>query len=84
LSEFVIRFLTRPGCQLCDDARPLVEDLVGRRGGVILELDIEQNEQLTSEFGMRIPVVLLADGSVVAEGLITRKELRKGLRRAKQ
>ena len=50
--------------------------------GVTLEvLDIETDDALLSEYGMRIPVVLGPDGEVLAEGLIERRTLRRALRK---
>ncbi len=74
------RFLIRPGCHLCDEARPVVEKEVARVGGTIDEIDIDVDDALTRDYGMRIPVLLGPDEVVLAEGIIEARPLRKTLR----
>jgi hypothetical protein len=81
LKYFVIEFLTRSGCHLCDEARPVVKKEVQRRGGVVEEVDIDGDDALTRDYGLRVPVVLGPDGVVLAEGVIEAKTLRRALRR---
>lgn len=80
LSHFVVVFLTRSGCHLCDDARPIVVREIGRAGGSMVETDIDEDDRLTRDYGMRIPVVLGSDGTVLDEGIIDGKRLRTALR----
>ena len=80
MSRFSVKFLVRVNCHLCDDARPIVDDEVGRAGGIVVEVDVDSDDVLVRDYGMRIPVVLAPDGSVLDEGLIDRKRLRKALR----
>ncbi|MEE8406708.1 MAG: glutaredoxin family protein [Acidimicrobiia bacterium] len=80
MSSFSVRFLTRPRCHLCDDARPLVEWAVGKAGVDLEEIDVDGDDPLLSLYGMRIPVVLGPDDEVIAEGVIVdRKALRKAI-----
>ena len=82
MSGFVVTFLTRQECGLCDQARPLVASAVGRLGGELVELDIDSEPDLARRFGNRIPVVLGPAESVVAEGLIDdERALRRSLKR---
>lgn len=76
----MFEFLTRPGCHLCDQARPLVLAEVARRGGSVREVDIDTDDRLIKEFGSRIPVLRAPGGELVAEGLIDRRSIRRGLR----
>ncbi len=65
-----IEFLTRPGCELCDDSLPrvrLVCRLLGRRLEVV---DITRQRELESEYHLRIPVLRNQSGEVLAEGSI--------------
>ncbi len=48
---------TRPGCHLCDVARETVLSLRARLGFAFDEVDIEADEELELEYGIRIPVV---------------------------
>jgi glutaredoxin len=48
---------TRPGCHLCDVARETVLGLRERLGFAFDEVDIEADEELELEYGIRIPVV---------------------------
>jgi glutaredoxin len=48
---------TRPACHLCDVARETVLSLRQRLAFVFDEIDIEADEELELEYGIRIPVV---------------------------
>ena len=48
---------TRPGCHLCDIAREAIASLQQRLGFSFDEIDIEDDEELELEYGIRIPVV---------------------------
>lgn len=69
-------FVTRHGCHLCDEALALVREL-----GVEPEIrDVDADAALHDLYDWRVPV-LLVDGSVVAEGRITREHLVKAVAR---
>lgn len=70
MSRFPILFLTRRGCHLCDDARPLVTRAAGLAGVPLNELDIDHEDTLLAAYGLRIPVILSGSGDVLAEGVI--------------
>ena len=80
MSRSTFKFLTRTSCPLCDEARPIVSTLITRIGGAVEEVDVDANEGYLGEFGLRIPVVLTPEGSVVAEGRIEKGALKRGLR----
>jgi glutaredoxin len=48
---------TRPGCHLCDVAREAVLSLRQRSGFAFDEIDIEGDDELELEYGIRIPVI---------------------------
>ena len=81
MNNSAFRFLIRAGCHLCDEARPIVEKAVGRVGGTIYEIDIDTDDALTRDYGIRVPVLLGAGDIVLAEGKIEAGPLRKTLRR---
>lgn len=48
---------SRPGCHLCDDAREVIEEVRQRHAFGFREVDIDEDEALTRDYGVRIPVV---------------------------
>ena len=59
-----VTLLTKPGCHLCDDARAVVEQVVGQVQDVTFEeLSILDDPVLNARYWDEIPVVLL-DGAV--------------------
>jgi glutaredoxin len=48
---------SRPGCHLCDVAREAILSQRDRLGFEFEEVDIEADEELELEYGIRIPVV---------------------------
>ena len=81
MNNSAFRFLIRPGCHLCDESRPIVEKAVARVGGTIDELDIDADDALTRDYGLRVPVLLGPGDIVLAEGRIEARPLRRALRR---
>ncbi|WP_026372676.1 glutaredoxin family protein [Agrococcus lahaulensis] len=55
-----ITLITKPGCHLCDDARPIVERVVAGFDEVTLtELSILDDAALAERYSDDIPVVLI-------------------------
>jgi Glutaredoxin-like domain (DUF836) len=81
LNNSPFRFLIRPGCHLCDEARAVVEQEVARVGGTIDEIDIDAEDALTRDYGLRVPVLLGPGDIVLAEGKIEARPLRRAMRR---
>jgi len=50
-------------------------------GGSIAEVDIDSDDGLTRDYGLRIPVLRAPGGEIVIEGVIEAGPLRKALRR---
>jgi thiol-disulfide isomerase/thioredoxin len=75
-----MKFLTRDGCHLCDEARPVVQRVARRLRVDVVEVDIDSDDDLTARYGLRIPVVLGDAGQVLGEGLIDARELRRAMR----
>ena len=48
---------SRPGCHLCDEARAVIEAERLRTPFDLDEVDIETDDELVKEYGIRIPVV---------------------------
>jgi hypothetical protein len=53
-------------------------------GGSVHEIDIDSDDLLLQEFGLRIPVLLGPDDRVLAEGNIDGRGLRRRLRRVRR
>jgi glutaredoxin len=65
---------SRPGCHLCDQARDVV---LGVRASIrfgFREIDIETDDELVREYGIRIPVVTV-DGREAFEIAVDAEEL---------
>ena len=56
----------RPGCHLCDDARAVIEAARAEVAFVFEEIDIESDDALVRDYGLRIPVVAV-DGDELFE-----------------
>jgi len=70
----------KPGCCLCDDAKPLVTAIGAEYGLRVYQIDILDNQQFYAAYRYRIPVVRYA-GIVLDEGRVTEAALRAALRR---
>ncbi|HWB88260.1 MAG TPA: glutaredoxin family protein [Acidimicrobiia bacterium] len=70
-----LRFLTRRGCHLCDDARPILARVARDLGVTVEEVDVDRDEALTRAYGLRVPIVLASHDRVVAEGVIDDRRL---------
>lgn len=64
---------------MCAETRPLVARMVSWVGATLVDVDVEADPETAVDFGLRIPVVRLADGPVLAEGNITAWPLLKSL-----
>lgn len=65
-----IEFVTRKGCQLCDEALPTVRSVASSLGVPVNLRDVDEDPAL-ADFTERVPVVLSASGQVLAEGEIS-------------
>jgi hypothetical protein len=63
----------RDGCHLCDDARVLLDEMLGSDG--YARVDIEADDALVLRYGFRVPVIGL-DGVDRLDAPITAPDLR--------
>jgi hypothetical protein len=63
----------RDGCHLCDDARVLLDEMLGSDG--YARVDVEADDALVLRYGFRVPVIGL-DGVDRLEAPITAPDLR--------
>jgi hypothetical protein len=73
-----VRLYSRPGCHLCDAAREVILLERARRPFVFEEVDIEGDDTLELEYGIRIPVVSI-DGEERFEIEVDPAEFRAAL-----
>jgi glutaredoxin len=64
---------SRSGCHLCDQARDLIVLVRARQPFAFEEVDIETNDDLLRDYGIRIPVVTV-DGEERFEITVDRGE----------
>jgi glutaredoxin len=71
-----VTLYSRPGCHLCDVARATIESQRGRTPFELVEIDIETDERLELDYGIRIPVVEI-DGVEAFEVEVDPRELER-------
>jgi len=76
----VLTFYTKPGCSLCDQGYPLVEELAERFGLEVRRVDIRSDPALVERHGQRIPVLEL-DGEELGWGRLSARALERNLAR---
>ncbi len=77
LSEMI--FYTRSGCHLCESALPHARraaKVLGRRLQIV---DIDIDDELVVEYGLRVPVLTTSGGRIIAEGSFKTAEIIRGL-----
>jgi glutaredoxin len=54
-----ITLYTRPGCHLCEDAKALIEPMLGEFGATLREVNIDEDAVLRHRYGTDIPVIFI-------------------------
>ena len=80
LEEQAIVIYGKPGCCLCDDAKPLVTALAVEFGLPVHVINVLDDATLALAYRYRVPVVHYR-GVVLDEGRVTATTLRDGLQR---
>ena len=62
-----LRLLSRSGCHLCEEMKGVVGPLVRTLGGTLEVVDVDSDPALAARWGNEIPVLLDAEGRVVAK-----------------
>ena len=70
----------KPGCQLCEEAREVVDRVRRRRPFELEEVDITRDPTLEARYRERIPVIAI-DGEEALELVIEASELERRLAR---
>lgn len=76
--EHIVIMYSRPRCHLCDDAREVLLAVREAVPFLFEEVDIDGDDSLVKEYGIRIPVVLV-DGQERFEYRVDAKALRESL-----
>lgn len=63
VTQHQVTLVGKPGCHLCDDARPIVAAVCGETGTPWQEVSILDDPVLADRYAEQIPVVLI-DGQV--------------------
>jgi glutaredoxin len=74
---------TRPGCQLCEEAKSVMEPLLGEFGATLREVNIDADTALRELYTNDVPVVLLGSRKV-AKHRVDAKQFRRQLADAKR
>jgi glutaredoxin len=69
----------RQGCHLCDEARAVIERVRASADFAFVEIDIERDDALVRDYGVRIPVVAV-DGEELFEISVDPGALRAAVR----
>jgi hypothetical protein len=72
----LLTLYSRPGCHLCDEMKAVVDRVTRGTPARIDIIDISNDRQLESRYGLEIPV-LLVDGRKAAKYRVTEDELRR-------
>ncbi|GAB3049477.1 glutaredoxin family protein [Sediminivirga luteola] len=54
-----VELLSRAGCHLCEEARPIVASAVRKHGVKLREVDVDSDPELRERYGDEVPVVLI-------------------------
>lgn len=58
-----ITLISGPNCHLCDQAKEMLFPLLEAKNIQLNELNVRDDIALFEQYGLRIPVVIFADGS---------------------
>jgi predicted DCC family thiol-disulfide oxidoreductase YuxK len=58
-----ITLISGPNCHLCDQAKEMLYPLLEANNIQLNELNVKDDAALFEQYGLRIPVVIFADGS---------------------
>jgi glutaredoxin len=54
-----VTLYTRPGCHLCEEAKALIEPMLGEFGATLREVNIDEDGVLRQRYGTDIPVIFI-------------------------
>ncbi|WML46975.1 glutaredoxin family protein [Neobacillus sp. PS3-34] len=78
MKQTVLTFYTRRRCPLCEKAKSELMELQNEHPFLFEEIDIEESDELTEQYGLMIPVFVL-DGEEVGFGHVNKFDISKRL-----
>jgi glutaredoxin len=78
----VITLYTRSGCHLCEDAKALIEPMLGEFGATLCEVSIDEDAVLRQRYGTDIPVIFIGSRKAAkhrVDAVKFRRQLRDAL-----
>jgi glutaredoxin len=54
-----VTLYTRPGCHLCEEAKALIEPMLGEFGVTLREVNIDEDAVLRQRYGTEIPLIFI-------------------------
>jgi len=76
--KHTVTLFTKKGCHLCEKAKEVIDELQERIGFIYEECDIEEKDEWTEAYGLKIPVVFI-DGKEIQYGQIDKTIIKKAL-----
>jgi glutaredoxin len=55
----LVTLYTRPGCHLCEEAKALIEPMLGEFGATLREVNIDEDAVLRQKYDTEIPVIFI-------------------------
>ena len=69
-----VKFYTKAGCHLCEEARDMLDDIAAQTSYDLTEIDIRSDQDIFEKYRYRIPVIII-DETIVIEGRINYSNL---------
>lgn len=79
MNGHTVTLLTRIGCHLCEQAKPMLAQICAEAGAGLDEVDVDSDPELRAEYGDRLPVFLV-DGREHGYWRVEPDRLRAALR----
>ncbi|MFQ5631326.1 MAG: glutaredoxin family protein [bacterium] len=74
--RIAVKFFTRQGCHLCEDARELLREFEDEYALLIEEINILRAKQYYEQYKHTIPVLIIGEMQAI-ESIITRDEIQR-------
>ncbi len=76
---YILSLYGRERCHLCEEMFEDLQPLLAETAVELEEIDVDQDPALRKRYGLRVPVLVAADGQVLAEGRLEPDRLRQWL-----